>query len=194
MGLDALDLVFRLEKRLGIKIPADEFFAVFITPRKLHDYLMAKLNGNLGGIPSLAPLYKEVNTAVNRTVSWLWGNPTRDLNKRFSASHRQACWNSLENELRISLPKLVQSPQELELRIPRECDSVLSLTNWIADNYPDRVEWMPVDCKRSGKMADRTWTENEVWEILRECIVDALGVKPEEVTPDARLAEDLGMG
>jgi hypothetical protein len=42
-------------------------------------------------------------------------------------------------------------------------------------------------------MADRKWSEDEVWEILRECIVDALGVKPEQVTPDARLVEDLGM-
>ena len=44
-----------------------------------------------------------------------------------------------------------------------------------------------------GKMATHAWTEQEVWDILSECICDALGVKPEEVTPDSRMVEDLGM-
>jgi hypothetical protein len=42
-------------------------------------------------------------------------------------------------------------------------------------------------------MASQRWSEEEVWEILRECISDALGVSLEEVTYDARMLEDLGM-
>ena len=53
---------------------------------------------------------------------------------------------------------------------------------------------MPVNCKRTGKVASHDWTEHEMLDILRECICDALGVKPEDVTPDARMVEDLGMG
>jgi hypothetical protein len=64
---------------------------------------------------------------------------------------------------------------------------------WIAEHYPERAEWIPVSCERTGKMASRTWTEQEVWDVLRECICDALGVKPEQVTKDARMIEDLGM-
>jgi hypothetical protein len=60
-------------------------------------------------------------------------------------------------------------------------------------NDYERVKWIQVDCNRSGNMAERNWSEDELWEILRESIADALGVKPEHVTPDARLVEDLGM-
>jgi hypothetical protein len=42
-------------------------------------------------------------------------------------------------------------------------------------------------------MAGRKWNEDEVWEILRECIVDALGMKAEQVTSVARFVENLGM-
>lgn len=194
MGVDVLDLVFRLEKKFGLKIPAEECVVFFETPRKIHGYLMAKINGELLEIPCLDLLLMEVHIAVNRVGGWWRLRTARDMNKFFKASHRQACWSSLEKELRITLPPLVQSPQETEPRIPPECSSIWSLAHWIADNYPDRVEWMPANCERSGKMAGCTWSEDEVWEILQGCIVDALGVDVEEVTPDARLVEDLGMG
>ena len=73
------------------------------------------------------------------------------------------------------------------LHVGAGCDPTLS------EHFPERVEWIPVSCKRTGTMASRTWTEQEVWDILHECICDALGVKPEEVISDARMVEDLGM-
>jgi hypothetical protein len=45
----------------------------------------------------------------------------------------------------------------------------------------------------TGKMASHQFSEDELWAILSECICDALGVKPDEVTPDSRTIEDLGM-
>ena len=72
-------------------------------------------------------------------------------------------------------------------------DSVISLTYWIVEHHPERVEWFPVSCERTGKMATHQFTEDEVWAILCECICRALGVKPEEITPDSRMVEDLGM-
>ncbi len=76
---------------------------------------------------------------------------------------------------------------------PQMKTPVIALTYWIAEQYPERAEKIPVSCERTGKMASRTLTDQEVWDILCECIHDVVGVKPEEVTPDARLVEDLGM-
>jgi len=45
----------------------------------------------------------------------------------------------------------------------------------------------------SLEMAPHTWIDEEIWDILRECICDALGVESEDVTCDARMVEDLGM-
>jgi hypothetical protein len=117
-----------------------------------------------------------------------------DCNKRFPPEKRRAQWLALQEALGLSLPELEQPPNEEYPCVPRECDSILKLSHWIAEHYPDRVEWAPLSLDRAGKMADKTWTEEEVWRILQDCIVDALGVKREAVTPEARMIEDLGMG
>jgi hypothetical protein len=36
-------------------------------------------------------------------------------------------------------------------------------------------------------------TDEEVWGIVCQSLSDVLGIEPDEVTPDARLVEDLGM-
>ena len=117
----------------------------------------------------------------------------RALNKRFPAARRETCWQSLEKMLGVSLPQLERPPGKKYPRIPRQYDSVVSLTYWIIEHHPERAQWSPVDCRKTGKSAERTWSEEEVWEALCDCISDALGVKREKVTPDARMIEDLGM-
>jgi hypothetical protein len=195
MGLDALDLCFRLEKKFGIKIPLEEGLAAFFdTPTTLHHYLVAKVKGECREIPAVEPVARTVLKAVNRVAGWWRLKTSTNLNKQFSQSYRLTAWAALEKELDVSLPPLEQSPGEKFPRIPAQCDSILNLTYWIIEHYPDRVKWLPVSCVRIGKMADRTWTDGEVWEAMCDCMVDALGVKRTDITPNARMIEDLGIG
>ena len=54
MGIDALDLSFRLEKRLGITISQPEAIATFFdTVGTIHRYLVAKLNGECRSVPKI---------------------------------------------------------------------------------------------------------------------------------------------
>jgi acyl carrier protein len=194
MGMDALDLTFRLEKQLGIKISQAEGIAVlFDTAGTIHRYLISKLQGEYQQVPRIEPLFKEVADAVNRITGWWRLTSSLDLNRRFSPATRAANWQALEDALGMSLPQL-QQPADGEFpKTPRKCDSVISLTYWIVEHHPERVEWFPVSCERTGKMSTHQFSEDEVWAILCECICDALGVKPEEITPDSRMVEDLGM-
>jgi len=194
MGIDALDLTFRLEKRLGIKISWAEGIAVlFDTAGTIHRYLVSKLRGGYRQVPRIEPLFKEVADAVNRITGWWRLTSSLDLNRRFPPATRAANWQALEGALGISLPQLEQPADDEFPKIPRQCDSVISLTYWIVEHHPERVEWFPVSCERTGKMATHQFREDEVWAILCECICDALGVKPEEITPESRMIEDLGM-
>ncbi|MDZ7616247.1 MAG: acyl carrier protein [Patescibacteria group bacterium] len=194
MGLDALDLVFRLEKRFGIKISHVEGYAVlFDTVGTIHRYLVAKLHGEYPQTPRIEPLFAEVSGAVNRIVGRWKFTSSLDLNKLFPPAKRRDNWHFLETSLRVSLPALEQLPDEKFPRVPHHCASSISLAYWIAEHYPDRVEWVPVSCERTDKIAARPWSEAEIWTILTESICGALGVKPEEVKYDARLVEDLGM-
>jgi acyl carrier protein len=193
MGIDPADLCLCLEERLGIEIPHTETWTIFSTPGTMQHYLMAKLRGQYRESPDAKSLCIEVEKAVHRITGWWKLVSSSDLNRRFSPPKREANWQSLENALGVSLPKLEYLPGERFPKIPRECDSVLYLTNWIIKHHPNRVKWLPGSCERRGKMADHQWTEEEVWEVLRDCIVEVLGVKREKVTHDARMIEDLGM-
>ncbi len=194
MGIDALDLAFRLEKRFDINIRREEALAVlFDTAGTIHRYLVAKLQGEYQQAPRIEPLFTEVSGAVNRITGRWRLTSSLDLNRRFSSATRAASWQALEKALGISLPQLEHLADEEFPKIPRQCDSVISLTYWIVEHHPERVEWFPISCEQTGKMATHQWSEDEIWAILCDCICCALGVKPEEVTCDARMVEDLGM-
>ena len=194
MGIDALDIAFRLERRFGIEICKAEAQAVlFDTAGTIHRYLVAKLQDDYRQTPRIEPLFLEVSQAVNQ-ITGRWRLTTSlDLNRRFPPATRAENWRALEEALGVSLPELEELANEDLPRIPRQCDSVISLSYWIAEQHPERVEWIDVSCERTGEMATHLWSEVEVWHVLRECISDSLGVNPEEVTPDARMVEDLGM-
>ena len=177
MGLDALDLCFRLEKRLGIIIPQAEGQPFASTVGNLHQYLMDKLNGVDRDMPVLWPVAKEVWDALRKlSPRWRCKN-WEDLNENFNPAKRLEIWQALEKDLKINLPELECSPHEPYPRIPRTCDSAISIMNWIVAHDPERVAWVKVNCERSGKMAARNWSEDEVWEILRESIVNGLAAR-----------------
>lgn len=194
MGMDALDLTFRLEKQLGIKISRAEGIAVlFDTAGTLHRYLVAKVQDEYQQVPRIEPVFKEVADTVNRITGRWRLTSSLDLNRRFSPATRAKNWQALEGALGLSLPELEQPAGDGFPKIPRQCDSVISLTYWIVEHYSERVEWFPVSCERTGKTATHQFSEHEVWAILCECICRVLGAKPEEVTSDSRMVEDLGM-
>ncbi len=43
-----------------------------------------------------------------------------------------------------------------------------------------------------SSQAGKLWNNEEVWKVLRSVIIHQLGVKPEEVTKEARIVQDLG--
>lgn len=197
MGLESLDLTFRLEKRFDIEIRQTEGMAVlFDTAGTLHRHLVARLRGECRKVPEVEPLFTEVYGAVNR-ITKRWGltlSLSTDLNRRLVPAHRVAHWRALEEALGMALPQLEHPPDETFPRVPRHCSSIMGLTYWLADHHPERVDWVPVNCEGTGRNASRQWSEDEVWEALCECICDALGVDRDEITYDARMVEDLGMG
>ena len=134
MGIDALDLAFRLEKRFDINIRREEALAVlFDTAGTIHRYLVAKLQGEYQQAPRIEPLFTEVSGAVNRITGRWRLTSSLDLNRRFSSATRAASWQALEKALGISLPQLEHLADEEFPKIPRQCDSVISLTYWIVE-------------------------------------------------------------
>lgn len=141
MGLDALDLTFRLERRLGITIHQPEGFATFFdTVGTVHRYLVAKLNGECLSVPKMEPLFTEVADAVAQIAGRGKRTSSVDLNIRFPPATRAGNWQALEEALGVSLPTLEDSVDGAAPRIPQRYISIIALTYWITEHHPERVE------------------------------------------------------
>ena len=160
MGLDSLDLMFRLEKRLGITIGRDEGYVVlFGTVGALHRYLVTKLRREHQEIPRIEPMCQRLVVEVRRLAGRWRVNCSSDvrkrysLNTRFSPESRLKNWNALGEALGVSLPPLQYPEGEAFPRIPKQCDSILSLAYWIAEHHPGCVEWFPAKCEQRANTA-----------------------------------------
>jgi len=193
MGIDGLDLKYRLENRLGIRFEQAELFIAFHTVDTLYRCLVAKVRGGQQHVPDIETLWLEVSRDVSRLAGWWRLTTSDDLNKRFRPATRAENWRALELALGVALPALEPTPDQSTVQIPQACADLMGLTFWIAEHHPERARWLPLNCQRTGKMAQRAWTDAEIWEIMTECLCAVLGIKPEAVTADARLVEDLGM-
>jgi len=76
---------------------------------------------------------------------------------------------------------------------------VLWLTSPFAVHLPEHCRTVRGATLAVLALNPETWASAslrpaEVWSILRAVVVEQLGVRPEQVTEDARLVEDLGLG
>jgi len=88
MGIDGLDLKYRLENRLGIRIEQAELFIAFHTVDTLYRCLVAKVRGGQQQIPDIETLWLEVSRDLSRLAGWWRLTTSDDLNKRFRPATR----------------------------------------------------------------------------------------------------------
>ncbi len=67
MGIDLLEITFRIECRFGVKLEGGEHFAFHNTAGTLLDLVWQKLNGLQPGIPDISEVYERVHTAASNT-------------------------------------------------------------------------------------------------------------------------------
>lgn len=191
MGLDLLDIELRLEERFGIRMDLSENVYFCVTPGRLQQFIWQKLQGEPFRVPQLMRLHNEVLDAL-RAVTRRRFSRSGDLNKLIKAEVRSEVWERLGQALGCRLPPLEVRCDDLEPAMPLGCDSTWLLAWWIAEHQPERVEWLQVDPASRAEQAERRWSEQDVWRGVQKCIAESLGLDPTDVTPSARLFEDLG--
>ncbi len=194
MGVDLLDLVFRIEKRFGIQIERGQG-GYFFTPGQITWLVTEKLNGRNPAAPDLNAMFQRIQCCLETMPGYRrpWLNTT-ELNTLIPTSHRQRNWSSLGMALGVMLPPLEDSGGITPPTIPQVVFSSTSLMAWIMQNHPDQFIWTrPATLCDPPPDADK-WTREMIWNEIKTAIVDALGVDDDEVTPTARMIEDLGAG
>lgn len=192
MGIDLMDLVFRVEKRFGIQIERGQG-GYFLTPGQITWLVTEKLSGRNPAVPDFNAMFQRIQSTVETMPGYSrpWFR-TYDLNKLIAFNDLQRNWTTLGMALGVPLPPLESSTGFDSQIIPKQVSSVTSLMGWIMQNHPDQFIWTrPASICDPPPDADE-WTNEMIWNEVNAAIVDVLGVDEDEVTPTARMVEDLG--
>jgi acyl carrier protein len=191
MGLDPLEIIFRIEKRFGIDIRGDARSA-FQTPGTLCEYIWQRLQGIQPGVPDFQKLWKQIDDALPPAPAWQWWFQ-RSAESRLENGDLEDNWRRFQRTLGVSLPPLVYCEEKDKFCLPRGFRTTPGIILWIIQNQPDRVTWL-----RKPSTADRPpgaecITHEECWRAVRGILADVLVLDPSQVVPEAHLIEDLGM-
>lgn len=194
MGIDLLEIRFRLESRFGFKLAGGECFAFHNTAGTLLDLVWQKVNGLEPGIPDIHEIYERVHAAASETrTRWRLSRPRNArLTEMFDKGDLDLHWRRFQQALDLPLPPLIRSGEWNELTVPPECSTVSRLVQWIIDNHPHCVRWL----RPPGGITTRSAagpSHEECWSAIREILADTLALDPEQVTLDAHLVDDLGL-
>lgn len=191
MGIDLLDLAFRIEKRFGIQIERGQG-GYFLTPGQITWLVTQKLNGRNPAVPAFDAMFQRIQSVLETMPGYSrrWFC-TNDLNKLIPSGDRQRNWTALGMALGVPLPPLECSAKGLQT-IPKKVSSSTSLMSWIMENHPDQFLWARPAATCEPPLDAEKWTNEMIWNEVKAAIVDALGVDEDEVTPTARMIEDLG--
>jgi hypothetical protein len=208
MGIDMLDITFRLEKTFGRKrfrpLPSTE--GSLWTVGDLFEQVWHALQGKE---PAWEPneRYWEVvlqGHALRREAKaalatfhqgWRIFMP-RDLNRLIPASERQEVWNRLEAIFGVTMPALERQNNQVDVVFPLQrqtCSKLIDLfeRKWWLEVRPEFNQWRP-SLDPSPANADQ-WTRETAWQAFAEILRDVLQVDLEDVTVESTLFGDLGL-
>lgn len=195
MGIDLLDIHFRLEARFGIKLKEGEFLAFYERVNTVEELVWGKLQGIQPALLVEPRVYgQRVTEAILglpacRKDRWGWGS----LEQMIPEEGRSENWERLRVSLGMPLPDLEASPSGSAPTFPAELRTMSGIVRWCYLNHRERL---PLSRERSVEKppagAER-FRREDIRKIVQEVLCESLGVEPSRVTPDARLIEDLGM-
>ncbi len=192
MGMDGLDLCFRLERRFEIEIDSEEVIYLYLTPARVEWLVLEKLAGRqpaIVDVPALMAWIMDVLKEVpGRRTGWM---SSRTFERAFPPERRPELWRAFGDQLGVDLPPL-ELPDSDCPRIPRHVSDCRNLAFWFIDNHPDRC---PIDREGTplGRLGTGLWQDQKVSAAIVEELCDALGIEPIEVTPDVLMVDELGM-
>jgi acyl carrier protein len=207
MGLDFVEVLMEIEDRLDVELMSGIEWYPLHTAGTLSDVVWQRLQGYEPAITF--DDYRQANATVEqvfqqRGVTRRWF--VKDLNRLLPEEDREQIWSQLSDRLDCPLPELHSRGDGSVPTIPKVCSTKHDLVMWVLWHRPGHELWRPITptqrtkplgwpfkARRTDSSAKvpRSWTREEVWEEVRQILIEQLGLRPEEVVKDARLNEDI---
>ncbi len=153
MGIDLLDLSFRLEKKLQIPLrPQHLFLGEHTTVSEVVELLWQRLQGlEVANHAEITRLYQKMELRVNLNPlrgwrDWIWGLPKdRELDELIPPEQRTRFWETLGRDVPDPLPPLViDSGQEFP-RFPEELKTTRRLLQRLRKDLFQQFKWAPIE-------------------------------------------------
>lgn len=176
MGLDYVELIMAIEDGFQIHIEDDEANNVS-TVGDLRNLVVAKLEGpeSQRCLTSAAFYRTRRGIAESLGIDRRQIRPSTSLETLLPRSDRPEKWRSIQRAMELELPDLVY-----RFEFPHNDATVGDLARDVLTANHARL------AKEVGG-----WTKKDVWETLCRAIVEQTGIAREDVTPEARIMDDL---
>ena len=174
MGVDFIDVVFRLERRFGVRLDPDEHFYLLRTGW-IHFLVWEKLHGRSPPCPDFSAVYRDVlRIAGHQPPDGFWRRLFR---------HRRVAQDA---EFLRQLDDLGYSRPPPDLTLAHHVAAWIAFTD--RDRAPQKERARPAAVPPRAEV----WTQESVWEAIRKELEGALSIDAESITPESWLMEDLG--
>jgi|GEM_PF-1988208 acyl carrier protein len=192
MGMDAVELVIRLEEQFEIEISEDEGIYLFQSPREVIRLVTSRLSGEILPIPDTHAMIERINAALKSLPDYRRRWFRQQLEHQFPAERRDQNWLDFGQALGVELPPL--EPQSSGVpRIPTSCANHMRLMFWMMEQRPDCVVWKAKAGQTTAPDNASEWNAASIQTAVFQTISEALGLDPDEMTLDSDMVEDLGM-
>ena len=181
MGLDAVELVMRVEEEFGIEIVDAEAGEV-ATVGNLHHLVMSKLTSEHEGICLTSTAFYRTRKALTKVLKIPKQriSPATPLNDLVDEENRAQIWASIRNAITLETPDLETAWINYGNRYHSGAETIGELAQKVMV-----LNYKRLSADRKGQSA------KDVWKRLCAVVVKELGVRPEQLTRDAHFVRDL---
>lgn len=190
MGLDAVELIMRIEEEFSIELPDAELVSVR-TVDDLYQLILRRLDTQPSCLSSKAfyRVRKSLVQCLNLPRRAI--RPSTPLDPLLPRSSLHQHWQEISNHSGLILPPLKRRRRWIDSYLgpfatsPYTIQTTGDLANLVL--YMNYSEFAP-----PAEVGSRITTE-DIWKKVVEIFCDQLGLDPEDVVPSATIADDLGV-
>ena len=179
MGLDTVELIIAIEERFDITIPDNTEVQQIATVGDMHGYIWRRVYGIRRRTCESQRTFYQIRRSLMRSADvprWYIRPQTRlDLALPTTPARKKQALQRLRHETGVQL-----SPD------PGESLTVASLVHLSVAQAENRRGYPLI-------IPPRGWTYETVWEALQEVVIKQTCVRKEQVHPNARFVQDLGL-
>ena len=163
------------------------------TPEVLFEFIWQRLQGIHPRIPEWRFTLTEKVVAATIALPGARNRWWQSFERMIPKLNRRENWTLLGSVFGCALPPLIESPDDGVPRFPKGCQTPEELAQWLLKNHSNRIPAIREEWAEEPPAHSWEWDRSTVWTQVQHIIADCLSLDLDQITPESRMHEDLGM-